>query len=106
MVWIESTSGFRNGLGGIAWMAALITGVALGGLTGGALGAVGRGVRVVGLGNVFRVLLGAVGGAVLGAGAGWLAAGLGNEQAVAAVLLAETAGIVLGMLLLTAPRAA
>ena len=95
----ELTGGFRNGFGGIAWLIALATGTLLGAVAGGALGAFGQGVRVVGLGTVARTLLLACTGAVLGAVAAWPVFGLGDDQAVVAVLVAETAGIVLGMIL-------
>jgi hypothetical protein len=104
MAWEEWTVGFNDGLGGIAWVVALCAGVLLGGLAGAVLGVVGRGVREIGFGSGGRVLLGAGGGALLGAVAGRQVAGLGDERGVAAVLLAQTAGLVLGMLLLTAPR--
>ncbi len=105
MAWQEVTTGFNDGLGGLAWIAALGAGIILGGLVGGLVGAVGRGVRVVGLGNAVRVMLGACGGSVFGAGVGCLMGGLGNQEAVAGVLVAQAVGIAVGQLLLTAPRA-
>lgn len=104
--WIEWTAGLRDGLGGLAWMAALGAGVLMGGLTGAGLGTFGRGARVVGAGSVTLALVGACGGAMLGAAVGQLAVGLGDEQAVAIVLIAEAMGIAAGMLLLTSPRTA
>lgn len=106
MAWQEATGGFHNGFGGLAWLAALGAGILLGGLVGGVVGAAGGGVRVVGLGNVIRVMVGACIGAVFGAGVGCLVAGLGNEVAVVGVVVVQAVGLALGQLLLTAPQTA
>jgi hypothetical protein len=103
--WIEWTEGFRNGMGGIAWLVAVAAATALGGVAGAAVGTAGWGVRAIRIGDTTRVLLGACGGGALGAGVAHLAAGHGNDRAVAVVLLAETVCIILGMVVLTSPRA-
>jgi hypothetical protein len=104
LAWVEMTTGFRNGLGGVAWLAALVAATLMGGLGGAVVGATGRGLRVIRLGSTSQVLFGACGGSAIGSAAGYLAVGLGDQESVVVVLVAGTASIVLGMVVLTSPR--
>jgi hypothetical protein len=102
VIWLviekRKPGGFRDGLGGLAWLAALEWASLLGALVGGTVGASGKGVRLAGVRNLLMVPLGACAGAVLGGLAGFVVVGIEGEESVALTLLIGAAGIVVGML--------